>query len=209
MIPQLGDAALHIHVIHPDTVSLALIRSLRDRHGDRLYFSLERERRFATFTYFSCARFYVASQILDRYRAPLLAFDFDISPRQPVARFLQAAQGYDFCCFKTKRDEPASLYQASIMYWADAEGARRLLDRLQRFCWPELANPSVTTWMLDQAALFSLLADPDADGKPRFGDFAALLGCELEDCAATISDEATKAALRLEVRKDEPTKLNF
>jgi hypothetical protein len=103
------------------------------------------------------------------------------------------------------RNEPASIYQASIMHWPDRPATRVFLDRLMHFCWEELRNPSRTSWMLDQAALFSLVGDSAA--LPRFGDYAQLTGSGLDDWVRITTGEDVKGALRHRVQLNEPTEV--
>jgi hypothetical protein len=207
MMPALGDAPLHIHVVDPDAESLALVETLRAAHGPRLAFSLEREPLFRTYTYYACSRFYVMTGLLDRYRAPILSFDIDIVPRGPddVAPLFALGAGHDFCCFRTRRNEPASIFQASVMYWPDRPATHLLLDGLQHFCWEELRNPSRTSWMLDQAALFSLLNEPATKSALIFGDFAKLAGRGLEKFVRITFSNEVKGELRHRAQIKEPT----
>jgi len=202
-LPFLGDALLHLHVIGPDGQARDIAAQLAARHGGRIAFSFEAEPLFRTYTYYSCSRFYAIPALLARYRAPILSLDIDIAPTIQLAELFRAARGFDFCCFRMGRREPASIYQASAMHWADSEAARALLDGLAHFCWGELGNPSRATWMLDQAALFSLLDEPAAG--LRFGEFATLTGREPQDCVRILFDNDAKAELRERARKEEPT----
>ncbi len=195
MMPQLPpDTGLHIHVIDPDADSLALIEWLRTQHGGRVVLTLERPPLFRTYTYYSCSRFYVMAALLERYRSPILSFDIDIVPAAPVQPLFDVARPFDFCCFRTRRNEPASIFQASVMYWNDRPGTRVLLDDLRHFCWEELATPSRMSWMLDQAALFSLLTDPDS--MVKFGDYRRLLDTPLEKLVRITFSNEIKGKLR-------------
>jgi hypothetical protein len=206
-LPALGEALLHLHVIDPDAESLALIESLRAAHPGHLAFSLEKEPLFRTYTYYSCSRFYAMTGLLDRYRAPILSLDIDIVPRKPgdLAPLFDRAESFDFCCFRTDRNEPASVFQASVMYWPDRPGTRAFLTDLQHFCWEELRNPSRTSWMLDQAALFSVLSEPRTKARLRFGDFTTLAGSSLQDLVRITFGNEVKGELRHRVQLHEPT----
>ena len=199
MIPYLPAAAgeeaiLHLHVIDPDTESMALIDRLRAVHGARIAFSLEREPLSTTITYFACSRFHVMPTLLDRYRAPILSFDIDMVPRRSIEPLFEAGRPFDFCCFRTERKEPVSVYQASLMYWPDRPATRTMLDKLQHFAWAELHSPARTSWMLDQAGLFSLLSDPAS--RVKFGDHRQLVGYPLDAAVRIAVSEELKAELR-------------
>lgn len=197
VLPLLGDATLHLHIIDPDAQALALAQSLTDQHKGRVAFSQEGPPSRPCSTYYACARFFVLGQVLDHYRRSVLSLDIDILPMRPVADFLDEAGQHDFRCFVTDRNEPASLYQASIMLWADTAATRAFLDSLQKFCWEELNNPPAFNWMLDQAALFSLIRAPRTDVPPlRFGNYAELLGSKFTDTCRTICAEDQKNSLK-------------
>ena len=202
-----GEVLLHLHVIDPDAESHQLIEKLRGEHGARLGFSLESDPPQRTYTYYACSRFYVMTAMLDRYRAPVISFDIDIVPTQPIAPLFELAKPFDFCCYRTTRNEPASVFQASVMYWPDRPATRGFLDGLQHFCWDELGNPSRTSWMLDQAALFSLLGDPQSG--LQFGDYAQLTGRILDDAVRITFSNQVKGELRHRVQLGEPTEVTL
>ena len=97
------------------------------------------------------------------------------------------------------------MFQASVMYWPDRPGTRAFLTDLQHFCWEELRNPSRTSWMLDQAALFSVLSEPRTKARLRFGDFTTLAGSSLQDLVRITFGNEVKGELRHRVQLHEPT----
>ena len=91
---------------------------------------------------------------MQTYGRTIVFLDLDVTPRRAAPDFHGLAEARDFSCFETGRTEPASVCQASVLVWGT--GAGDCLRALQAYCWSELANPPTVTWMLDQAALFSV-----------------------------------------------------
>ncbi|HLN23784.1 MAG TPA: hypothetical protein VK558_07345 [Patescibacteria group bacterium] len=196
MMPMLGPHGLHMHVVSPDDATRAVMADLLARYPGRVAFSLEETPPFTTTTYFACARFFA----IDRAKAfhgtaEALSFDIDIAPLFLVEDFFRHGDDFDFACFRMKRNEPASFYQASIMYWGRGEETHTFLSALQAFCWPKLGENPGLTWLLDQAALFSVLESGLADLALRFGDFSRMTGKTMHGCTRPIASEEAKNAL--------------
>ena len=206
-LPELpSDLGVHIHVVSPDERSLALAETLSEARPGGIDFSVENAPPFETVTYYSCSRFFVLDRVLDFHGCAVVSIDIDISVEDIVGGILNRCQGYDFCCFSTGRNEPASVYQASIMYWAHNPRTRKFIDALKRFCWPELSNPTAVTWMLDQAALISTMHYFSKTGETfRFGDLRQLTGRNIEDCMTSIAEEEVKQANKEAVYAKEST----
>ncbi|HLN23689.1 MAG TPA: hypothetical protein VK558_06870 [Patescibacteria group bacterium] len=192
--PTLG---IHVHVAGPDQASRELMERLTLRHGAAVAFSIEEPPLVASVTYYSCARFFVMEEMLGFHGKDILCLDLDQSLTLPPQTLLAQSRGYDFCCFSTDRNDPASIYWATIMSFPHGN-ARTLsfIDVLRRFCWRELSNPSFVNWMLDQAALYSLLSDPGIREGLRFGDFRSLMGLKLSEVSVPIISEGEKFGLK-------------
>jgi hypothetical protein len=196
MMPMLGEHGLHMHVVSPDNATRAVMAELLARYPGRVVFSLEETPPFATTTYFACARYFAIDRIKAFHgTAEALSFDIDIAPLFPVEEFFRLGAGFDFACFRMKRNEPASFYQASIMYWGREEKTRTFLSALQAFCWPKLGEHAGLTWLLDQGALFSVLESGLADLDLRFGDFSRMTGKTMHGCTRPIASEEAKFAM--------------
>jgi len=117
-------------------------------------------------------------------------------PTVPPSLFVDSAGDADFACFDTGRNEPASVYQASVMYFPKRLGTAAFLSMLQRFVSSKLDTPPFMSWMLDQAAMYSVLTLL-ARNQPsfRFVDFGKALGKGLGDVTRQLSTEAEKNAI--------------
>jgi hypothetical protein len=177
---------LHFHVIAPNDEALAVMKSLPRRFpGLHLAFSHEPLGAWNHPVYYTIARFMIMNRLLERYHCPVMAIDADILPLLPVSRIFEAAANYDFACFQTGRHEPASVYQASIMIFGVGALTRSFLADLTRFCALKLDLPPVLSWMLDQAALYSVLTQ-------RMEDLSDFRFCSLDRVFKATLQEITR-----------------
>ena len=191
-----ANLGVHIHVVSPDQQSLALAKTLSEARPGGVDFSVESAPPFETVTYYSCSRFFVLDRVLDFHGCAALSLDIDISVEDIGDRILNHCGDYDFCCFSTERNEPASVYQASIRYWAHNPRTHAFIDALKKFFWPELSNPTAVTWMLDQAALISTMHYFAKTGEAfRFGDLRQLTGKNIEEVMTSIVAEEVKQSV--------------
>jgi len=153
-----GPADIILVAVNIDADDMTLIDELRSAHPQYRIdvVAIDSEHRNATF--YACARFYALQAILPRYRRPVVSLDIDCVLTIEGRHLLeQPFPDVDFACYRSTRDEPASYFQAGIMYWAATPQAREFLDLVCLFCAERAAENSRVTWMLDQAALFSVL----------------------------------------------------
>ena len=203
-----ADAAVHVHVAAPGTDTDGIVADLTGRHPGRVGLSVTAKPPFPTATYFTCERFFVAERLLEARGRAIVSLDLDVTPSPSAPDFHALAESHDFCCYDTGRTEPASVCQASVLVWGT--GAGEFLRALQAYCWPGLTNPSSVTWMLDQAALFSVRhyfrrARPEI----RFGEIGALSGRGLEESLETFVTEDHKFRLRALLAPEEPTEIKL
>ena len=203
-----ADAAVHVHVAAPGTDTDGIVADLAGRHPGRVGLSVTAKPPFPTATYFTCERFFVAERLLEARGRAIVSLDLDVTPSPSAPDFHALAESHDFCCYDTGRTEPASVCQASVLVWGT--GAGQFLRALQAYCWPGLTNPSSVTWMLDQAALFSVRhyfrrARPEI----RFGEIGALSGRGLEESLETFVTEDHKFRLRALLAPEEPTEIKL
>jgi len=164
-----AEAALHLHIMGDESCCRSLYEQLRARHGN-IHFGLSVEpeplRRHKI--YYACNRFLVLPRLLDLYDRPMLLLDADALALQDLSavyrRLAEGAPEVDFACFDTGRAEPASIYQASMMYFSGSARCRDFIGHLERFVWSKLDQPAEILWMLDQAALLSVLLHKAEDG---------------------------------------------
>jgi hypothetical protein len=148
---------------------LTLFDQLVSRHPNiRFGLSIEPEPLQRHKVYYACDRFLVLPWLLDLYDRPLVMLDADaLALRDLSAVYRQLAEDapeVDFACFDTGRTEPASIYQATMMYFSGSRNCRDFVGLVQRFIWNKLERPPEILWMLDQAALLSVILYKAEDG---------------------------------------------
>lgn len=190
-------APLHFHEVASQDPPLARLESLRRKFPALMIgFSHEAPGPWNHPVYYTCARFMVADKVMDYYGRPVMTVDADILPECPLDAIFAAAAGADFACFETGRNEPASVYQASIMWFGDTPRGRAFLSDLTSFCVAKLNLPPALSWMLDQAGLYSVLTQRGVD-EPHFR-FCALdkaMGLSLGQATRQLSSEGEKRAI--------------
>lgn len=184
---------LHLHVIAPGPDSLAQLDALAQAHPGRFAASVERRPLFHTVTYYASARYFVVDQLIRRHGRAMVSLDGELRIALERLDLARRCRDLDFACFGTGRDEPGSVWQASVMWFGRGPAARRFTETLRAYCWPELDKPSLLTWQLDQAALLACGHHAQARNLDlAFGDLRQILGCPLGDAVADIASAATK-----------------
>ncbi len=188
---------LHFHVVAPEPDCFELFKELKSSHGGlALGLSFEPPGPWRHPVYYTCARFFAVESLLPRYGLTILALDSDILPGVAPSVFVEKAGDADFACFDTGRNEPASVYQASVMYFPDRPETVDFISMLQQFVASKLDRPPFLTWMLDQAAMYSVLALL-AKTRPsfRFTDLGNAMGQAYAEVTRQLSTEAEKNAI--------------
>jgi hypothetical protein len=194
-------AVLHFHVINPDEASRRLMAVLAAGPGDDLAidFSTAELPAGAGATWFACSRFLAASALLEAYRTPLWLFDIDLLLTAKLAvlvRTLPDPERLDIGLFDTGRHEPASRYCAATVLLNPSPGTGRFLALMERFIRPRLGLPLNANWMLDQAALYSVICHcRQAEPAITIGNFHALTGLGRDDVFVSLNP-AEKNAMR-------------
>ncbi len=150
--------ALHLHVVDPDAGTMALLDELAALAGPgRFGGSTSRDPHYGTPTAYACARYHAGPLLLERYQRPIVMVDVDLRLGARFGMLDVARPDYDFGCFRTTRREPASVYSAILMVFTPTEPGIAFLRALGLFCLYGLKLPYFSyTWLLDQAALYSL-----------------------------------------------------
>lgn len=192
--------ALHIHVVNGDERTDALLDRLASGLEHlALGISRSEDRRYRTATSYACTRFFVLPALLRAYGRPIVALDIDLLPREALFRLEEACaeDSFDFACYAMDRHEPASIYQASVMVFAPNTRVLDFLDRLGQFCLPKLHQPVRVNWLLDQAALISVLNWQQQRGIAfRFRTLNEVLGGVLADVIAPVASEEEKGSIK-------------
>jgi len=162
------DTPIHVHVINPDPEALALVEEMTTQHDlvEKLSLSTSLDGT-ATATSYACARFEIVAYLLENLNGPLMTVDIDVAATPAFSSLLATPVTADFSCFETGRCEPASVHQASIMAFANTPRSLTFARDLAAYCRPKLHQPVRINWMLDQAALFSVLGLYDSE-EPKF-----------------------------------------
>ena len=204
-------AVLHFHVINPDDSSRTLMASLPslEEQSDVVFdFSTATLPIEAGATWFACSRFLVAPALLTAYQAPLWLFDIDLDLTSKLPLLIQSlsevegrsqirAARLDVACFDTGRHEPASRYCAATVFFNDSPGSRRFLALMDHFMRPRLRFPININWMLDQAALYSVICQcRRAEPALSIGDLEALTGLTKDDVFVSLHPGALKNAMK-------------
>ena len=157
-------ARLHFHLVNPTQESLAQFESL-SAEGLPLQLSASTEQReFASLshakTYYACARFLLAADLLACSSTPLLILDADMVVLGDLGVLLESVRDSDVAAFEL---DPAQhdlwdTYQASALWVAPTEGGRTFLQRTAAYI-DHFRRAGRLQWYLDQVAVFAALSD--------------------------------------------------
>lgn len=195
------DILLHFHVANLDSASFAFANELAASHALAVNVSFEPAPAWSHNVYYACNRFLVAPAVMDWYQRSLLIIDADSTLLGDLHEITDAAPRFDFACFETGRTEPASVFQATITHFANNDRGRHLLEMLARLIMQKLDMPPSLSWMLDQAALYSVVRYaerfvPDI----AIGDFAAITGRGLRSFVGGLGSEDEKWQMMVAAR---------
>lgn len=154
------DAALHVHVVNPETETLDLLNGMRESVGARLAWSCEwtnldnltqRQQR----VYHTCARFLVLPDLLARYRRPVFMSDIDQLVVGNLGPLLADARQVDVGLFfnKCHSFNVLSVITATFLLFQDTEQARDFAQTVADVLSERMCDPAGLSWHLDQAAL--------------------------------------------------------
>jgi hypothetical protein len=151
-------ATLHFHVMEADAASRALFADLADGAPDlTLNLSTEAASPFKSGAYYASARFLIGPDLLRRYGRPLVLLDADVEFEQALDPLIAAGAGSGFACFRHEGAGPCSRYPAVLSITQPRHGGTILLERIRLFVLAKLELEWPFNWMLDQAALGSVI----------------------------------------------------
>lgn len=116
-----------------------------------------------TKTFYACARFLHAAEIVEQTGRPILIIDADMVMKEPLGSMLAALAPYDFarpCSGGASALSPWRREVANTVFVNATDGGRRVLDRLSSYALAGLASSK--SWMLDQNALSYATEDVEA-----------------------------------------------
>jgi hypothetical protein len=144
--------------MEPDGATRELFARLAgEAPGLALNLSSEAASPFRSGAYYASARFLLGPALLDRYRRPLVLLDADVEFLKPLDALVDAVGALDFACFRHGGAGPCSRYPAVLSVTAPSHSGRRLLEQVRRFVLAKLEIKWPFNWMLDQAALASVI----------------------------------------------------
>jgi len=151
--------AAHFHVMEPTAATRDLFATLAEAAPAlALNLSTEGPSPFKSGAYYASARFLIGPDLLARYGRPLVLLDADVEFEQALDLLVAAAAaGSDFACFRHDGAGPCSRYPAVLSVTRPVDGGRDLLERIRLFVLAKLDIEWPFNWMLDQAALGSVI----------------------------------------------------
>lgn len=152
-------ATLHFHVMEADDASRRLFAELTALAPDlALNLSTEAPSPFKSGAYYASARFLIGADLLRRYDRPLVLLDADVEFEQALDPLVAAAvAGSDFACFRYDGAGPCSRYPAVLSVTRPGDVGTAVLERIRRFVLAKIEIEWPFNWMLDQAALGSVI----------------------------------------------------
>jgi hypothetical protein len=151
-------ATLHFHVMEADAASRSLCADLAASAPDlALNLSTEGASPFKSGAYYASARFLIGPDLLRRYQRPLVLLDADIEFEQALDPLIAAVAGSAFACFRHDGAGPCSRYPAVLSVTQPQPAGAILLERIRLFVLAKLEIEWPFNWMLDQAALGSVI----------------------------------------------------
>jgi len=191
-------ATLHFHVMEPDAAGRALFADLAaSAPALGLNLSTEAESPFKSGAYYAAARFLIGPDLLRRYARPLVLLDADVEFEQALDPVIAAAAGSDFACFRHDGAGPCSRYPAVLSVAQPQAGGAIFLERIRLFVLAKLQIEWPFNWMLDQAALGSVIRWA---GKTRtdlgVGVLNDLIGTHFQPWLRSVGGEEKAALIR-------------
>ena len=193
---------LHLSLVNGDAALVARITGLCRRFPHLRADVSTVQTRHASSTLYACARFLTLPAVLARYRAPVITLDIDVAVDQRLRAFEPMFRSpdkpFDLACFRTRRNEPGSIYNARVIVWQPTAGTQDFLQVFETFCAQRADEIPALNWMLDQAGLFSIRHYFLAIGRPlTFTTLNDLTGLTLDQASHNLCpDLGEKSALR-------------
>jgi hypothetical protein len=195
---QLPGMTVHFHLIGPDDATRALFAELSAGAPSlALNLSTEAAGPYRSGAYFASSRFLIGPALLDHYGTRLVLSDVDVEFLAPIDDLLAAADGCDFAGFRHDGAGPCSRYPAVLTMWDVGDRGRALLDRVGRFVLSKLDVEWPFNWMLDQAALGSVLRWAGGDRPDiRVGIINELTGRHFQPWLRSVGGEEKAGLIR-------------
>jgi hypothetical protein len=194
----LPDMTMHFHVVAPDAATGPLFAELAEAApGLALNLSTEPAGPWRSGAYYASSRFLIGPALLERYGRRVMLTDIDVEFLAPLNDLIASAEGCDFAGFRHDGAGPCSRYPAVLTLWDPGPAGAELLDRVGRFVLSKLDIEWPFNWMLDQAALGSVLRWAAA-ARPatRLGILNDLTGKHFQPWLRSVGGEEKAALIR-------------
>jgi hypothetical protein len=192
-------AAVHFHVMEPTDATRGLFASLvAAAPGLAFNLSTEGASPFKSGAYYASARFLIGPDLLARYGVPLVLLDADVAFEQALDPLVEAAvAGSDFACFRHDGAGPCSRYPAVLSVTRPGSGGSALLERIRLFVLAKLDIEWPFNWMLDQAALGSVIRwAHKTRTEPGIGVLNQLVGTHFQPWLRSVGGDEKAALIR-------------
>lgn len=155
---------VHVHIVNPGVEDRADLDGRCATQPGRLSWSLERidlsaQVPGAETTYYACARFFVALDLLERTGAPVFITDIDARCTAPLPPELRDGTGWDLTIMRDRRARgPFDDIIVSFLGIAPTAAGREFLGLVRAYIgW--FFDRGEAAWTLDQAAPYAILHD--------------------------------------------------
>ncbi|MGY0792525.1 tetratricopeptide repeat protein [Azospirillum argentinense] len=155
---------VHVHVVNPGAEDCADLDRRCAAQPGRLSWSLERidlsaHAPGAETTYYACARFFVALDLLDQTGAPVFITDIDARCTAPLPPDLRNGTGWDLTIMRDRRARgPFDDLIVSFLGIAPTAAGREFLGLVCAYI-GSFFDRGGAAWTLDQAAPYAVLHD--------------------------------------------------
>ncbi|ALJ36266.1 tetratricopeptide repeat protein [Azospirillum brasilense] len=171
---------VHVHIVNPGAEDCADLDRRCAAQPGRLSWSLERidlsaHAPGAETTYYACARFFVALDLLERTGAPVFITDIDARCTAPLPLDLRDGTGWDLTIMRDRRARgPFDDIIVSFLGIAPTAAGREFLGLVGTYIgW--FFDRGEAAWTLDQAAPYAALHDWMRRGRvPRLREYEFL-----------------------------------
>ncbi|WP_353858473.1 tetratricopeptide repeat protein [Azospirillum formosense] len=155
---------VHVHIVNPGAEDRADLDRRCAAQPGRLSWSLERidlsvHAPGAETTYYACARFFVARDLLERTGTPVFITDIDARCTAPLSPDLREGAGWDLAIMRDRRARgPFDDIIVSFLGVAPTAAGREFLGLVRAYIgW--FFDRGRAAWTLDQAAPYAVLHD--------------------------------------------------
>jgi hypothetical protein len=159
---------LHFHIVDPESEVLQFIQEAKELTSTIYHFSGRSAKQPSVswsssrvpegvgnpITYYACARYLVAQQMMDKFNTDVWIQDVDLFPTSPISNSHVGFTGFDVIVAATTGANviaPWRRYIANNVFLARSDNGRKFAQNAEEYIWAFLDKSD--SWMLDQNAL--------------------------------------------------------